>query len=978
TVYGLVLSGNVVSANTTVNGPAIYLADAYAGNLPTTVAQNRLAGGWAFGVDVAASSTTVRIVGNVFANFTNKAIELANSTRPTEILSNTFASNATTRYQTLYGVYVNSGTSGQSQGPIVFDSNQFVGGIAVGLYMAVSGSGFTAAGNTILNVTFAAIELDVEYGNVAISNNTVVAESPNAKVYGTYLSTVYGNVTFDNNRVTGGALYGLDLQFATGQLVVSGNQIVDPTLVGMRLNDAWGGAQIFGNDVRGNNSTWMANADGIEAYAVGGGAGLFLSNNTVGGGFAKGILLEYPWSSRNIVSGNHVYQTLDCGLCLNDFNAPYAPTELVGNTVVASAGSAIQAISPANLTVAGNDLPNASVALNVSGIYGPVLIEGNNATGSAISLELAQGTGTGYATVVGNNFTDSGAAYTNGTVASFAGNDFRGTSLVAFFNDNLTAFYHNDLTSSSFRQSSTILSGTWNAVYPLGGNYWTGYTGIDHYSGPGQNISGADGIGDTPYTIDNASDAYPLMHPWISASVSFEESGLPSGQSWSVTFNGETMTAIAGEMLSFAQVNGANTAFSYLIGWADNTYAPASRSGSGVENGSNQVVSVVFAPVLWTVTFSQSTLPSGTNWSVDLNGTAHFSTGSSLTFEEMNGSYAYTVEPVVDFTVASSTATVVVTGASTSVVVAFALYTYPVVFQEQGLPSGTHWYVNFTAHPAALNPTNISTTLSHVTISLVNGTFSITRQVGSADYFPVSGLVQTFTSSPSLGVTIEFAAPTSAVTFTESGLPSSAEWYVNVTGQPPSGGIASGGSSYVANLPNGTYTFTASTNNPAIQATGGSFSVSGHNVSQSVTFVPVQRSVMFVESGLPSGSNWSVSLNGSAPQFSTGTTIAVAERVGTYTYTVTVPSGYLVTPPRGSVTVDGTNTTFYVVVTSAASVSLPPSPSSSGGVSPGIFYAVLGGLVVAAVLALLGWFLYFRRRPMGSSATTPSTPKGGG
>jgi len=55
-------------------------------------------------------------------------------------------------------------------------------------------------------------------------------------------------------------------------------------------------------------------------------------------------------------------------------------------------------------------------------------------------------------------------------------------------------------------------------VYPCdpsidGGNYWSDYTGHDFYSGPGQNISGSDGIGDTPYVIAGGSnqDNYPLM-----------------------------------------------------------------------------------------------------------------------------------------------------------------------------------------------------------------------------------------------------------------------------------------------------------------------------------------------------------------------------------------------------------------------------------------------------------------------------------
>jgi hypothetical protein len=52
----------------------------------------------------------------------------------------------------------------------------------------------------------------------------------------------------------------------------------------------------------------------------------------------------------------------------------------------------------------------------------------------------------------------------------------------------------------------------WDDGYPSGGNYWSDYAGVDEKSGPGQNLTGSDGIGDTHYIIDgNNRDRYPLM-----------------------------------------------------------------------------------------------------------------------------------------------------------------------------------------------------------------------------------------------------------------------------------------------------------------------------------------------------------------------------------------------------------------------------------------------------------------------------------
>jgi len=55
----------------------------------------------------------------------------------------------------------------------------------------------------------------------------------------------------------------------------------------------------------------------------------------------------------------------------------------------------------------------------------------------------------------------------------------------------------------------------WDDGYPSGGNYWSDYSGLDVYSGPYQDVTGSDGIGDTGYVIDAENvDHYPLMEPY--------------------------------------------------------------------------------------------------------------------------------------------------------------------------------------------------------------------------------------------------------------------------------------------------------------------------------------------------------------------------------------------------------------------------------------------------------------------------------
>ena len=92
--------------------------------------------------------------------------------------------------------------------------------------------------------------------------------------------------------------------------------------------------------------------------------------------------------------------------------------------------------------------------------------------------------------------------------------------------DNMNIIYHNNFICNTYQVTCYSAPNFWDDGYPSGGNYWSDYAGVDLYSGPYQNVTGSDGIGDTPYIIDEYNvDNYPLMAPF---------------SSYTITWNGET------------------------------------------------------------------------------------------------------------------------------------------------------------------------------------------------------------------------------------------------------------------------------------------------------------------------------------------------------------------------------------------------------------------------------------------------------
>lgn len=89
---------------------------------------------------------------------------------------------------------------------------------------------------------------------------------------------------------------------------------------------------------------------------------------------------------------------------------------------------------------------------------------------------------------------------------------------VRIYNSAHNTIYNNDFINNTIQAYDNNASNNWDSAawdYMVGGNYWNDYAGQDIMSGPAQNLPGADGFGDTPYTNIGggalAQDRYPLM-----------------------------------------------------------------------------------------------------------------------------------------------------------------------------------------------------------------------------------------------------------------------------------------------------------------------------------------------------------------------------------------------------------------------------------------------------------------------------------
>ncbi len=280
--------------------------------------------------------------------------------------------------------------------------------------------------------------------------------------------------------------------------------------------------------------------------------------------------------------------------------------------------------------------------------------------------------------------------------------------------------------------------------------------------------------------------------------VEFTESGLAPGTSWSVDLNGTSYSTNG----SGIQVLLPNGTYSFAL-VPPPGYVVGTSAGAVIVNGAGAIVPLDFA-ALRQVEFGATGLPNGTEWGVTFNGSYEANTtfdgAGSLTFVVVAGLYAYSILGIPGFheTGVPYAGTIAVSDQDLTEPLAFGAVTYPVTFDETGLPAGTPWAVLVDGIEYSGNGTAIQ-------LFEPNGTFAGAFPIVPGYHLAAEplGLPSFVVNGTSVTVSTQWVETTYGLTFVEDGLPAGTVWSVTVAGVPQTTST----DSIAIPEPNGTVTY---------------------------------------------------------------------------------------------------------------------------------------------------------------------------
>ena len=350
-----------------------------------------------------------------------------------------------------------------------------------------------------------------------------------------------------------------------------------------------------------------------------------------------------------------------------------------------------------------------------------------------------------------------------------------------------------------------------------------------------------------------------------------------------------------------------NYEFLYWSGTGNGSYSGVNNSAIITING--PITEIANFVEIYTIKFNEAGLPSGTQWSLNLGNITKSSTNSTIILQEPNETYSYSIETIISgstgirYISSLSSGTITVDGFNITVNVSYTEQYYLEMLSNPSdggnVSPQSGWY-------------NAGSTVTINAIPNSNFEFKSWTGTGNGSYSGINNQVTITINSP-ITEQANFIELYS-ITFTESGLPAGTIWYVNTSnGQS----YSSSGTSISVQMPNGSYSYTIATADKEYSAQGGLFIVNGSDMEVNIKFNPVTYAITFSESGLPSGTSWSLTLD-NITESSTNGTIIFNEPNGTYSYSISGIPGYRTTSYSGTVIANGNtideNITWSVIL----------------------------------------------------------------
>jgi nitrous oxidase accessory protein len=246
----------------------------------------------------------------------------------------------------------------------------------------------------------------------------------------------------------------------------------------------------------------------------------------------------------------------------------YFPSILLGTRSVGSSGNilknnnitnnliGISLSGASNTTIVNNDVENNHQGISFAGSSNNSIINNNIVNNKEYGLKLLDSSGNTLKRNIIENSSlhvhSSGICLVESSNNTLIGNDLINNKLgISLYDSSSNVITHNNfinnILQAQFLQSwpgTPPLINTCDDGYPSGGNYWSNYDDTDLFSGPNQNETGSDGIGDELYFINpNNKDNYPLM-----GSMGFYDAGIVITSNFTIS---EFELNIAQKALSF-------------------------------------------------------------------------------------------------------------------------------------------------------------------------------------------------------------------------------------------------------------------------------------------------------------------------------------------------------------------------------------------------------------------------------------------